>query len=83
MMSLYLHYNEKQYPLTKDLHISLKKEGEHREFLVEEYNIRISYHTSPYIGFDVWSEETDVDLFYQIKQSYKDDEYYKKFTIQK
>ena len=50
------------------------------EFRIEEYNICIKYRTSPYIGFDVWSDQEDVDLFYQIEQSYKNDEYYKKFT---
>ena len=45
-----------------------------------EYNICIQYRTSQYVGFDVWSDEKDVDLFYQIEQSYKDNEYYKKFT---
>ena len=54
--------------------------GDWREFHIEEYNINIKYRTSQYIGFDVWSEEEDVDLFYQIKQSYKHEEYYKKFT---
>lgn len=39
------------------------------------------YRTSPYIGFDVWSDEEDVDLFYQIEQSYQNDDYYKRFTI--
>lgn len=31
-------------------------------------------------GFDVWSDENDVDLFYQIEQMYKTDDYYIKFT---
>ena len=62
------------------MHISLKKMGKQREFCIEEYHICIKYRTSPYIGFDVWSDEEDVDLFYQIEQSYKNDEYYKKFT---
>lgn len=39
------------------------------------------YRTSPYIEFDVWSDEEDVDLFYQIEQSYQNDDYYKRFTI--
>lgn len=75
-----MYYGKREYPLIKDLHINLKKVGEWREFCIEEYNIRIKYRTSPYIGFDVWSEEEDVDLFYQIQQSYKNDEYYRKFT---
>jgi len=75
-----MYYKGKEYPLKKDLHISLKKMGKQREFRIEEYNICIQYRTSPYIGFDVWSEEKDVDLFYQIEQSYKNDEYLKSFT---
>ena len=75
-----MYYREKEYLLNKDLHISLEKLGDWREFHIEEYDIHIRYRTSKYIGFDVWSEEIDVDLFYQIEQSYKTDEYYKKFT---
>ncbi|MBD5136845.1 MAG: hypothetical protein HDT39_12910 [Lachnospiraceae bacterium] len=71
---------EKEYPLNKNLHISLTKAENFREFCIEEYNICIKYRTSPYIGFDVWSDAEHVDLFYQIEQLYKDDEYYKKFT---
>ena len=75
-----MYYNQKEYPLKKELHISLKKMGEWREFSIQEYNIHLRYRTSKYIGFDVWSEEEDVDLLYQIEQSYQRDEYYKKFT---
>lgn len=75
-----LYYKGKDYQLKKELHIKLTKMDKWREFLIEEYSIRIKYQTSQYIGFDAWSEEKDVDLFYQIEQSYKNDEYYKKFT---
>lgn len=76
-----MYYEKKEYPLIQDLHISLKKLDDWREFQIEEYGIKIRYCTSKYIGWDVWSEEEDVDLFYQIEQSYKKSEYYKKFTI--
>lgn len=75
-----MYYDGKEYPLKKDLHICVTRTEESREFYIEEYNINIRYCTSPYIGFDVWSDEEDIDLFYQIEQSYKNDEYYKKFT---
>ena len=75
-----LYFKDNVYQLRKDLHISLKEMDTVREFRIEEYNICIKYRTSPYIGFDVWSDQEDVDLFYQIEQSYKNDEYYKKFT---
>ena len=75
-----MYYEEKEYLLNKDLHISLVKTKDLREFIIQGYNIRIKYHSSPYIGVNVWSNEEDVDLFYQIEQSYKDEEYYKKFT---
>lgn len=75
-----MYYEGKEYPLKKDLHICLIKTEKIREFRIKEYNICIKYRTSSYIGFDVWSDEEDVDLFYQIEQSYKNDEYYKKFT---
>ncbi|MGN0494671.1 MAG: hypothetical protein ACI4GW_00450 [Lachnospiraceae bacterium] len=75
-----MYYEGKEYPLKKNLHISLKKTEKLREFCIEEYNIYIKYYTSPYIGFDVWSDEKDVDLFYQIEQSYRNDEYIKRYT---
>ncbi len=75
-----MYYEGAEYPLKKKLHINLKKMGAWREFSIREYNIHIKYRTSKYIGFDVWSEEEDVDLFYQIEQNYKNDDYYKKFT---
>lgn len=75
-----MYYEGKEYPLKKNLHICLIKTEKSREFRIKEYNICIKYRTSSYIGFDVWSDEEDVDLFYQIEQSYKNDEYYKKFT---
>ena len=75
-----IYYCGRKYQLKKELHIKLNKMEDWREFYIEEYNINIKYRTSKYIGFDVWSKEEDVDLFYQIEQSYKDDEYYKKFT---
>ena len=52
----------------------------YKKIVKKTYIICNKYRTSPYVGFDVWSDEKDVDLFYQIEQSYKDNEYYKKFT---
>ena len=75
-----MYYERKEYPLKKELHISVTRMEDLREFCIEEYNIHIKYHASKYIGFDAWSEEEDVDLFYQIEQAYQKDEYYKKFT---
>ena len=62
-----MYYEGKQYPLRKDLHIKVIKQGELREFFIDEYNIDIKYRTSKFIGLDVWSTEMDVDLFYQIE----------------
>ena len=75
-----MYYQGMEYQLKKELHISLKKTENCREFIIEEYNIRIKYQTSKYIGFDIWSKEEDVDLFFQIEKLYKSDDYYKKFT---
>lgn len=77
---LIMYYEGKEYPLKKDLHIAFIKRENLREFQIEEYNICVQYCASPYIGFDAWSDEIDVDLFYQIQQSYKNDDYYRKFT---
>lgn len=74
-----MYYEGNEYALNKKLHITLKKNGKNRTFRIDEYNIRIDYFESPYIGMDVWSDEEDVDLFYQIAKFYRDDEYYKKY----
>lgn len=79
-----MYFRGREYPLTPDLHIKLKKDRKNKKrvFRIKEYNICIKYKTSPYIGFDVWSQEEDVDLFYQIATNYQSEEYYKKFTKQ-
>jgi hypothetical protein len=73
-------FEGKEFPITKELHISLQKDGKSRKFIIEDYNIEINYTESPYIGFDCWSDEIDVDLFYGITKSYQDDTFYKKYT---
>ena len=76
-----IYYKGESLPLRKKLHITLKKKDPWRTFQIKEYNICIQYRKSRYIGLDVWSTEMDVDLFYQIKKSYKKDEYYESFTL--
>ena len=76
-----IYYKGESFPLRKILHITLKKNDPWRTFQIKEYNICIQYRKSRYIGWDVWSTEMDVDLFYQIKKSYKKDEYYERYTI--
>lgn len=74
-----IYYEGDKYPLKKELQIDLIKTENNRIFSIKEYNISIKYKPSLYVGFDVWSEE-DVDLFYQIEHSYKNEDFYKKFT---
>lgn len=76
-----IYYDGKEYPVCKDLSISLTKVGKHRKFCIQEYGISIEYEESPYIGMDVWSEEIDVDLFSMITQKYQSDDFYKQYTI--
>lgn len=75
-----MYYEGIEYLLKKDLDIQLDIKGDKREFSIREYNIFIEYNTSKYIEFDPWSDEEDIDLFYQIWKLYKTDEYYSKFT---
>ena len=79
---LMIYYGGKEYALTPDLHISLSKNKESRRFCVEEYGIEIDYTESPYIGFDNWSQEIDVDLFLLIEHSYRDQSFYVGCTIE-
>lgn len=76
-----IYYDGKEYPVRKDLSISLTKVGKYRRFCIQEYGISIEYEESPYIGMDVWSEEIDVDLFSMITQKYQSDNFYKQYTI--
>lgn len=76
-----IYYNNKQYRLSPDLNISIEKKENKNIFCIEEYDIQIIYFDSNYLDMDIWSKREDVDLFYQIKKSYKDKKYYKKFTI--
>lgn len=48
-----MYYEGQEYPLNKDLNIHLVKMENCREFLIQEYNIKIKYRVSEYIGFDV------------------------------
>ena len=66
-----IYYKNKQYSINPDLHTYVKRMGEWREFDIREYGIHIRYKTSPYIGFDVWSEEEDVDLFCYLESKYR------------
>lgn len=75
-----IYYHGKEYLIHKDLSISLEKINKCRIFSIQDYNLTIRYEESPYVGFDIWSEEIDVDLFFLIKQQYKSDEFYKQYT---
>ena len=74
-------YQGREYPINKDLAIIVQKENRHRKFEIKEYDIVISYIESPYIGFDIWSNEVDVDLFCMIEQRYKSNEFYEQFLL--
>lgn len=77
----YIFYKNKNYPISPGLTIVLEVRGKNRTFKIIEYNIEIHYIESKFMGFDVWSEEIDIDLFYMITQSYKDNSFYTKFTL--
>jgi hypothetical protein len=75
-----IYYCGKEHTLTPELDITLQKDGEKREFAIRDFGIEIEYHESPYIGFDVWSAEIDVDLFFMIEQRYKEPSFYERYT---
>ena len=75
-----IYYKNAIFPLNENLNIHLKKEDKQRIFYIDEYNIKIIYNESKYMGFDIWSNEIDVDLFYLIEKSYKSKEFYVKYT---
>lgn len=77
----YIFYKNRIYPIYKELTMILEIDEVHRNFTVAEYGIEISYQQSKYLGFDVWSEEMDIDLFYIITHSYKNDMFYSRYTL--
>lgn len=76
-----IYFKGKEYGINKDLSISLFKQGKSRKFKISDYDIEIDYMESPYIGFDSWSDEIDVDLFFMIEQRYKDESFYERYTL--
>lgn len=76
-----IFFKGKEYNINPNLSISLTKHGKERKFTIRDYDIKIDYIESPYIGIDSWSDEIDVDLLYMIQQSYKDSSFYDKFTL--
>lgn len=76
-----IFYGNKEYAIVPQLTIVLLKEAKQRCFIIEEYNIQIHYQASKYLNLDVWSTEMDVDVFYNIEQSYKAEEFYEKYTL--
>ena len=75
-----MYYREALYLVKPELHIELVCEENSRVFRVQEYSISISYPTSKYIDFDIWSTEDDVDLFAQIFHGYQTEDFYKRYT---
>ena len=77
-----IYYEGREYEINKNLNIKLLKNQKKRKFYITNYNIEINYIESRYIGFDNWSDEADVDLFFMIEQSYKHDSFYKRYTLE-
>jgi hypothetical protein len=75
-----IYFNNMEYSINKNLSIELHKNGKNRLFSIKDFGIEINYLESQYMGFDVWSEEADVDLFYMLLQNYKTDEFYEGYT---
>ena len=75
------YYKAKEYEINPNLTISLMKSGKNRKFCIKEYNIEIDYIESPYIGFDCWSGEIDVDLFFMIAETYTNQDFYEQYTL--
>lgn len=76
-----IFFEGKEYPLTPLLSISVERKGEERHFSIKEYDIEIDYPTSEFIDMDVWSTEEDVDLFVNITNNYRSEEFYEKYTL--
>jgi len=78
-----IFYKNTEYKINKDLSINVLRQGSSRRFDIKEYGIKIDYSESLYTGFDSWSDEVDVDLFYMIEQNYSEPSFYEQYTINK
>jgi hypothetical protein len=78
-----IYFKSKEYEINPELNITLIKDGKHRRFCIHDYGIEINYIESPYIDFDAWSDEIDVDLLFRIQQSYRNKEFYDRNTTLK
>jgi hypothetical protein len=77
-----IFFEGKEYEINENLTISLTKHGKNRRFNIIEYDIEVNYIKSIYnTGFDVWSTEMDVDLFFMISKMYKDKSFYERYTL--
>lgn len=76
-----IFYKKRECKISKDLSIKVLRKGRNRNFSIKEYGISIDYCESQYIGFDSWSEEVDVDLFYMIEQNYLESSFYEQYTV--
>ena len=76
-----IFFKNKEYPIIRHLNITFEKDDKNRTFKIIDYNIEINYRESPYVDFDNWSAEIDVDLLYRIAKTFQDDEFYNLFTL--
>ena len=76
-----IYYGGKEYRITPNLNISLVKNGGNCRFFIEDFKVVVDYAESPFIGLDGWSYEIDVDLFIRIKQQYKEQSFYERYTL--
>ena len=76
-----IYFRGKEYAITPEVDIELMKSEKNRTFIIPEYEIQIDYIESAFLNWDAWSEEADVDLFYMLRQSYKEADFYNKFTL--
>lgn len=75
-----IYFKKQVYRLHDKLDIRLKDYGGDSIFEIVDYGIKIQYSESKYMNWDSWSGRKDLDLFYRIEQSYKDAEFYKRYT---
>lgn len=76
-----IYYEGKEYEVNPSLDIQLSKNGKFGKFEIIDYSIEIDYLESDRIGWDVWSDEIDVDLFFMLEQRYKKQEFYDQYTL--
>lgn len=75
-----IYFEGKEYSISRDLEITVKKDDKRRVFAIRDFSLLIKYVLPYPIGYDWWSTEETEDLFYYLANNYKKERFYELYT---